>query len=176
MALVAFFYGFPSLKSLLFPKGYFIKIIYYLLILGKSTHAKAKGVRDEYSEFLCSKLIATRRVLGGGWLCGSHRSRAAAATTRHLHAYACEGADENSWQSRPRHARASRAPHCQPPPCTRSVRSTQPATVMSLLDASAIARNVGRDQVFAASRRAACLIPTWSAAPTALQTNCLTRG
>jgi hypothetical protein len=32
----------------------------------------------------------------------------------------------------------------------------QQATVMVLLDASAIARNVGRDLVFAASRRAAC--------------------
>jgi len=52
------------------------------------------------------QLPHTRRVLGGGWLCGAHRACAAAATTKHLHAYACEGADENSWQSRPRHTHA----------------------------------------------------------------------
>jgi len=45
----------------------------------------------------------TRRVLVGGCLCGTHRACEAAATTKHLHAYTCEGSDENSWQSRPRH-------------------------------------------------------------------------
>jgi hypothetical protein len=44
------------------------------------------------------------RVLGG---CVEHRAGAAAATTRRFHAHACEGANENSWQSRPRHACAS---------------------------------------------------------------------
>ena len=34
------------------------------------------------------------------------QERADASTTRRLHAYACEGADENSWQSRPRHTHA----------------------------------------------------------------------
>ena len=54
-----------------------------------------------------SRTLRVVRVLGCGWLCGSHRACAAAATTKHLHAYACEGADENSWQSRPRHTRFS---------------------------------------------------------------------
>jgi hypothetical protein len=35
------------------------------------------------------------------------QERADASTTRRLHAYACEGADENSWQSRPRHLHVS---------------------------------------------------------------------
>jgi hypothetical protein len=52
----------------------------------------------------------TRRVLVGGWLCGAHRERAVAETTRRLHAHVCEGADENSWQSRPRHASDSKNP------------------------------------------------------------------
>ena len=41
------------------------------------------------------------------------------------------------------------------PDCTRSVRSTQAAAVMVLLDASAIARNFGSDLIFASSRCAA---------------------
>ncbi len=52
-----------------------------------------------------SRSFAVRRVLlGRGCLCGAHRARATVATTKLLHACACEGADENSWQSRPRHA------------------------------------------------------------------------
>ncbi len=53
--------------------------------------------------------VHASKCWAGGWLCGAHRARASAATTRRLHAYACEGADENSWQSSPRHARAGSA-------------------------------------------------------------------
>jgi hypothetical protein len=67
----------------------------------------AQGVPLALGRRQVERLPHTRRVLGGGWLCGAHRACAAAATTKHLHAYACEGADENSWQSRPRHTRAS---------------------------------------------------------------------
>ena len=70
------------------------------------------------------------------------------------------GADENSWQSRPRHARASSAftssVHTPSSRLHAPCAIQQQATVMVLLDASVIARNVGRDLVFAASRRAAC--------------------
>ena len=70
------------------------------------------------------------------------------------------GADENSWQSRPRHACASSAFtssfHTPSSRLHAPCAIQQQATVMVLLDASAIARNVGRDLVFAASRRAAC--------------------
>jgi len=66
------------------------------------------------------------------------------------------GADENSWQSRPRHACASSAFHTLSSRLHAPCAIQQQATVMVLLDASAIARNVGRDLVFAASRRAAC--------------------
>jgi hypothetical protein len=66
----------------------------------------AQGVPLALGRRQVERLPHTRRVLGGGWLCGAHRACAAAATTKHLHAYACEGADENSWQSRPRHTRA----------------------------------------------------------------------
>jgi len=56
-----------------------------------------------------------------------------ASTTRRLHAYACEGADENSWQSRPRHTHARNkvllsaalvVPSAQPPKseCERAAR------------------------------------------------------
>ena len=64
-----------------------------------------------------TRRVLRRVLLGRGCLCGSHRARATAATTKRLHACACEGADrssfycsyrnkiyENSWQSRPRHA------------------------------------------------------------------------
>ena len=57
----------------------------------------------------------------------------------------CEGLDENSWQSRPRHAVLS------PTPTT----AADLARVMLLLDASTIANNVGRRLLFAGSRRAA---------------------
>ena len=67
----------------------------------------AQGVPLALGRRQVERLPHTRRVLGCGWLCGAHRACAAAATTKHLHAYACEGADENSWQSRPRHTRAS---------------------------------------------------------------------
>jgi hypothetical protein len=83
--------------------------------------------------------------------------------TRRLHAYACEGADENSWQSRPRHAVLSPTLGRLPPP---RETAADLARVMLLLDASTIARNVGRDQ------RAVARIPTWAAAPTALLTHC----
>ena len=66
------------------------------------------------------------------------------------------GADENSWQSRLRHACASSAFHTPSSRLHAPCAIQQQATVMVLLDASAIARNVGRDLVFAASRRAAC--------------------
>jgi hypothetical protein len=66
------------------------------------------------------------------------------------------GADENSWQSRPRHACASSAFHTPSSRLHAPCAIQQQATVMVLLDASAIARNVGRDLVFASSRRAAC--------------------
>ena len=70
------------------------------------------------------------------------------------------GADEKSWQSRPRHACASSAFtssfHTPSSRLHAPCAIQQQATVMVLLDASAIARNVGRDLVFAASRRAAC--------------------
>jgi len=51
-----------------------------------------------------TRRVLRRVLLGRGCLCGAHRARATAATTKRLHACACEGADENSWQSRPRHA------------------------------------------------------------------------
>ena len=90
-------------------------------------------------------------VLGSGWPCRTHRARAAAATTRRFHVFMLirarartktrgnpdRGSSALHTASR-RPARALCAPHTQPP------------------DASAIARNVGHDQVFAASRRAAC--------------------
>ena len=66
------------------------------------------------------------------------------------------GADENSWQSRSRHACASSAFHTPSSRLHAPCAIQQQATVMVLLEASAIARNVGRDLVFAASRRAAC--------------------
>ena len=61
------------------------------------------------------------------------QERADASTTRRLHAYACEGADENSWQSRPRHTHARNkvllsaalvVPSAQPPKseCERAAR------------------------------------------------------
>ena len=45
----------------------------------------------------------TRRVLGGGFC--------VERTDRRLHACACEGADENSWQSRQRHTPAASSAH-----------------------------------------------------------------
>ena len=63
------------------------------------------------------------------------------------------GGDENSWQSRPRHACASSAFHTPSSRLHAPCAIQQQATVMVLLDASAIARNVGRDLVFAARRR-----------------------
>ena len=70
--------------------------------------------------------------------------------TRRLHAYACEGANENSWQSRPRHAVLSPTLGRLPPP---RETAADLARVMLLLDASTIARNVGRDLIFATSCR-----------------------
>ena len=43
----------------------------------------------------------------GDRLCGAHRVRAAAAAIRRSRAHDREDADDNSWQSRPRHARAN---------------------------------------------------------------------
>ena len=103
-----------------------------------------------------TRRVLRRVLLGRGCLCGAHRARATASTTKRLHACACEGADENSWQSRPRHACASSAFHTPSSRLHAPCAIQQQATVMVLLDASAIARNVGRDLVFAASRRAAC--------------------
>ncbi len=58
------------------------------------------------------------------------------------------GADENSWQSRPRHATLSEVQHLvDSPPRTTAADLSR---VMLLLHASTIARNVGRDRVFAA--------------------------
>jgi hypothetical protein len=51
------------------------------------------------------------------------------------------GADENSWQSRPRHACASSAFHTPSSRLHAPCAIQQQATVMVLLDASAIARN-----------------------------------
>ena len=51
-----------------------------------------------------TRRVLRRVLLGRGCLCGAHRARATASTTKRLHACACEGADENSWQSRQRHA------------------------------------------------------------------------
>ena len=70
--------------------------------------------------------------------------------TRRLHAHACEGANENSWQSRPRHAVLSPTLGRLPPP---RETAADLARVMLLLDASTIARNVGRDLIFATSCR-----------------------
>ena len=53
-----------------------------------------------------TRRILRRVLLGRGCLCGAHRARATASTTKRLHAWTCEGADENSWQSRPRHTHA----------------------------------------------------------------------
>ncbi len=50
-----------------------------------------------------TRRVLRRVLLGRGCLCGAHRARATASTTKRLHACACEGADEKSWQSRPRH-------------------------------------------------------------------------
>ena len=66
------------------------------------------------------------------------------------------GADENSWQSRLRHACASSAFHTPSSRLHAPCVIQQQATVMVLLDASSIARNVGIDLVFAASCRDAC--------------------
>jgi len=72
-------------------------------------------------------------------------------------AFACEGADENSWQSRPQGD------------CGDLAR------VMLLLDVSTIARNVGLHLFFAASRCAEhshdCVADTLPALQTALQTH-----
>jgi hypothetical protein len=86
--------------------------------------------------------------------------------TRRLHAHACEGANENSWQSRPRHAVLSPTLGRLPPP---RETAADLARVMLLLDASTIARNVGRILYL---QRAVARIPTWAAAPTAFQTHC----
>jgi len=67
-------------------------------------------------------------------------------------AFVCEGLDENSWQSRPRHAVLSPTPGRLPP---RGTTAADLARVMLLLDASTIAKNVGRCLLFAGSRRAA---------------------
>jgi|688.fasta_scaffold528527_2 hypothetical protein len=67
-------------------------------------------------------------------------------------AFVCEGLDENSWQSRPRHAVLSPTPGRLPP---RGTTAADLARVMLLLDASTIAKNVGRRLLFAGSRRAA---------------------
>jgi len=56
-------------------------------------------------------------------------------------AFACEGADENSWQSRPRHAVLSPTPGRSPSRHDAAGREHD-------------SRNVGRHLVFAASRRA----------------------
>jgi len=68
--------------------------------------------------------------------------------TRRLHAYVREGADENSWQSRPRHAVLSPTLGRLPPP---RETAADLARVMLLLDVSTIARNVGHDLIFATS-------------------------
>ena len=70
--------------------------------------------------------------------------------TRRLHAYVREGADENSWQSRPRHAVLSPTLGRLPPP---RETAADLARVMLLLDVSTIARNVGHDLIFATSCR-----------------------
>ena len=49
---------------------------------------------------------AMKRAVGDR-LCGAHRVRAAAAAIRRSRAHDREDADDNSWQSRPRHARAN---------------------------------------------------------------------
>jgi len=64
------------------------------------------------------------------------------------------GADENSWQSRPRHACASSAFHTPSSRLHAPCVIQQQATVMVLLDA--IARNIDSNLVFAASRCDAC--------------------
>ena len=46
----------------------------------------AQGVPLALGRRQVERLPHTRRVLGGGWLCGAHRACAAAATTKHLHA------------------------------------------------------------------------------------------
>ena len=66
--------------------------------------------------------------------------------TRRLHAYAREGADENSWQSRPRHVVLSPTLGRLPPP---RETAADLARVMLLLDVSTIARNVRLDLIFA---------------------------
>ena len=48
----------------------------------------AQGVPLALGRRQVERLPHTRRVLGGGWLCGEHRACAAAATTKHLHARA----------------------------------------------------------------------------------------
>jgi len=48
----------------------------------------AQGVPLALGRRQVERLPHTRRVLGGGWLCGAHRACAAAATTKHLHARA----------------------------------------------------------------------------------------
>jgi len=66
-------------------------------------------------------------VLGSGWAVLNAQSACSCSDNQafsRFHAYSCEGADENSWQSRPRQQCVT---HSQPPPCTRSVRSTHPA-------------------------------------------------
>ena len=68
--------------------------------------------------------------------------------TRRLHAFVREGADENSWQSRPRHAVLSPTLGRLPPP---RETAADLARVMLLLDVSTIARNVGHDLIFATS-------------------------
>ena len=59
----------------------------------------------------------------------------------------CEGLDENSWQSRPRHAVLSPTPGRLPP---RGTTAADLARVMLLQDASTIARNVRHHLLFAA--------------------------
>ena len=58
--------------------------------------ARADRVRITHARLqLTSPLVAHA--------CSARRPRATASTTKRLHACACEGADEKSWQSRPRH-------------------------------------------------------------------------
>jgi hypothetical protein len=80
----------------------------------------------------------------------------------------CEGADENSWQSRPRYTRASNKV-LRSASMAVHLTAADLARVMLLLDASTIAKNVGRHLVFAASRHDVCSHSDLAATPMAMR-------
>ena len=90
--------------------------------------------------------------------------------TRRLHAFVREGADENSWQSRPRHAVLSPTLGRLPPPRETAAGLARVMLRSCCCWTRALSQEMSDAILYL--QRAVARIPTWAAAPTALQTHC----